>query len=239
MINNIISTSDNSLHWTTAQPNDRYIGRYKNGVKDSVLLANHSSDILFLDSLHGYTSLTDGSGLARTIDGGTSWQIVNTGITVPASTHYSNLSFLDSNNAILGWQNAIYFTHGGVNNWIASQILSAPTSTYFNTSLAMPSANRLYAGFSNGNVYRSADGGQTFQPLPIPTQDANKNMWLDMEFLDPDNGYVCYNDLILHTANGGANWDTAVYSKGKQFVELDFSDPNHGDLYRTRGRLFI
>src|SRR4249919_3166729 len=48
MINNIISTADNSCHWTILQPNDRYIGRYKNGVKDSVLLANHSSDILFL-----------------------------------------------------------------------------------------------------------------------------------------------------------------------------------------------
>ena len=239
IINNIITTSDNSLHWTTAQPNDRYIGRYKNGVKDSVLLANHSSDIFFLDSLNGYTSLTDGSGLARTINGGTSWQVVNTGLAVAASSHYSNLAFLDSNNAILAWQNSIYFTHAGINSWTASQITNAPTSTYFNTTLAMPSADRQYAGFSNGNVYRSADGGQTFQPLPIPTQDANKNMWLDLEFLDPDNGYACYNDLILHTANGGAKWDTAVYVKGKQFIELDFSDPNHGAACTGQGAVYL
>jgi len=239
MVNNIISTADNSFHWTLSQPQDRFISRYKNGILDSVQITNHSSDIIFLDTLHGYVSLTDGSGLAQTHDGGTSWQPVNTGLTVEAVTHFSNLAFLDSNNAILGWKNAIYFTHGGITSWSASQILNAPGDPYYNTNLAMASAQHAYAAFSNGNIYKSVDGGQTFQPLPVPTQNANKNSWMDMEFLDPDNGYICYSDLILHTSNGGAKWDTAVYSKGKQFIELDFSDPNHGAACTVQGAVYI
>jgi len=234
---NLIKIPDGSLTWTNAA-DKTLIGRFKNGVVDSFRLAASVMDLFYLDATHGFASLAAGSGLAETHNGGNSWQVASTGINLPAS-QYSTLFFLDSLHGITGFGLQVYVTTTGIHSWQTSLINDAPTGNYQCSRLEMISPNVAYAGFTNGTLFRSTDTGKTFSPLLIPTRNSNSGHWLDTQFFDANHGYACHDDVILQTFNGGASWDTAVFDKGKMFIELEFLDQNHGAVCTKEGAVYL
>jgi photosystem II stability/assembly factor-like uncharacterized protein len=102
------------------------------------------------------------------------------------------------------------------------------------------SPNLAYAGFNDGSLYRSTDSGKIFTPVQLPvTKLTGRQSFLDFQFLDANNGYLCFVNAILQTHNGGNTWDTVVYDKKRNFIELEFLDADHGAAVTDSGSVFI
>lgn len=96
--------------------------------------------------------------------------------------------------------------------------------TVYNNSSGIPSGTTLIdlkfvdanVGYLIGNgsvgaeLYRTNDGGKTFNPLSIQTSDLKK-----VQMLDANNGYaVGLNGLFFRTTNGGGNWQIVQLYNG-------------------------
>jgi len=233
---NIISRPNGRLYWATGLPNFTWIYRYQNGIADSVNLNKVAPDLIFLDDNIGYASLTSAPGLAQTHNGGDTWEPVTTHQANFGASYYSTLSFLDSIHGLISFDNKVYYTNEGTGNWHQSTI-NIPAFNMGCTALEMLPPNLAYAGFQNGTLFRSIDTGMSFTPIQLPL--ANSQQWLDFQFLDATNGYLCYGNVILRTTDGGNNWDTVVYDKKQKFIELEFLDAHHGAAVADSGRVFM
>jgi len=218
-----------------------WINRYKNGVGDSVNLINKkASDLVFLDDSTGYASLRSAPGLAQTHNGGDTWELAATGAINFGSSFYSTLFFLDSNHGLVSFDRRVYYTNQGISNWQQSSINAPSATDIYCSKVQMVSPDLAYAGFSDGSLFRSIDSGRSFTPVQLPlTKSTNGHYWLDFQFLDGNNGYLCFENVILQTIDGGNNWDTVVYSKKRKFIELEFLDVHHGAAVTDSGSVFM
>ena len=73
---------------------------------------------------------------------------------------------------------------------------------------------------------RSTDGGVTWSDMPVPLNDS---MFLDIFFLDHNNGWVTgLNGGIAHTTDGGVTWQRQNAPPTLGLERIHFSDPNNG-----------
>ena len=237
---NITSRPDGRLYWANGMPNFNWIYRYQNGVGDSVNLNKTAPDLVFLDDSTGYASLTSAPGLAQTHNGGDTWELAATGPTNFGSSLYSTLFFLDSTHGLVSFDRRVYYTNQGISNWHQSTISAPSASNIYCSKVQLVSPSLAYAGFSDGSLFRSIDTGKSFTPVQLPlTTLTSATQWLDFQFLDANNGYLCYGNVILQTIDGGNNWDKVVYDKKEAFIELEFLDAHHGAAVTDSGSVFI
>ena len=237
---NITSRPNGRLYWTIGHNNFTWINRYQNGVGDSVNLNKNASDLVFLDDSTGYASLNSAPGLAQTHNGGDTWELAATGAINFGSSFYSTLFFLDSNHGLVSFDRRVYYTNQGISNWQQSTISAPSTFNVYCSKVQMVSSNLAYAGFSDGSLFRSIDSGKSFTPVQLPlTKSTSGQEWLDFQFLDSNNGYLCFVNLILQTTDGGNKWDTVVYDKKRKIIELEFLDIHHGAAVTDSGKVFM
>jgi len=237
---NITSRPNGRLYWTIGGQYITWINRYQNGVGDSVNLNKNASDLVFLDDSTGYASLNSSPGLAQTHNGGNTWELVVTGPINSGSSLYSTPFFLDSNHALVSFDRRVYYTHQGISSWQQSTISAPSAINIYCSKVQMVSPDLAYAGFSDGSLFRSLDSSKSFAPVQLPlTKSTNGQDWLDFQFLDVNNGYLCFANVILQTNDGGNKWDTVVYSKKRKFIELEFHDAHHGAAVTDSGSVFI
>jgi photosystem II stability/assembly factor-like uncharacterized protein len=197
-------------------------------------------DLVFLDDSTGYASLRSTPGLAQTHNGGSTWELAATGSINFGSSIYSTLYFLDSSHGLVSFDRRVYYTSQGISNWQQSAINAPSAFNIYCSKVQVVSPNLAYAGFSDGTLFRSVDSGKTFTPVQLPvTKPTSGQEWLDFQFLDPNNGYLCFVNLVLQTIDGGNKWDTVVYDKKQKFIELEFLDANHGAAVTDSGSVFI
>ena len=123
----------------------------------------------------------------------------------------------------MSFDRRVYYTNQGISNWHQSTISAPSTSNIYCSKVQLVSQSLAYAGFSDGSLFRSIDSGKTFTPVQLPlTTLTSATQWLDFQFLDANNGYLCYGNVILQTIDGGNNWDKVVYDKKESFIELEF-----------------
>ena len=117
-------------------------------------------------------------------------------------------------------------TNGNLNNWIKSNFIgTSPTGSAL--SLFAISSTVVYVGSVDGNIFKSTDGGANFSlmaSLPI----ASSPGYLDLHFLDANNGYACCSNRIYKTIDGGISWTPVVSLGTGLFIEIHFTDANHG-----------
>jgi len=237
---NITSRPNGSLYWTMGVQNFTWINRYQNGVGDSVNVNKKAPDLVFLDDSTGYASLTSAPGLAQTHNGGDTWELATTGLINFGSPFYSTLFFLDTSHGLVSFDRRIYFTNHGISNWNQSSISAPSASNIYCSKVQVLSPNLAYAGFSDGSLFRSIDSGKSFSPVQLPlTKPTSGQEWLDFQFLDANNGYLCFVNVILQSVDGGNKWDTVVYDKKRKIIELEFLDAHHGAAVTDSGSVFM
>ena len=237
---NITSRPNGRLYWTLGNSNITWINRYQNGVADSANLNKIAADLVFLDDSTGYASLTSLPGLAQTHNGGDTWELAATDPTNFGSSFYSTLFFLTPNQGLVSFDRRVYYTNQGISNWHQSTISAPSAFNVYCSKVQVVSPNLAYAGFSEGSLFRSIDTGKSFTPVQLPlTTSTSGKEWLDFQFLDANNGYLCFVNVVLQTNDGGNNWDTVVYDKKRKFIELEFLDAHHGAAVTDSGSVFI
>jgi photosystem II stability/assembly factor-like uncharacterized protein len=191
------------------------------------------SDIFFIDNNNGYTVTS--TGLQQSTDAGVTWPLVYpvTGLTI--SHGYKTCFFLNSTTGWIGTGIDIYKTNGNINSWTKSSFIGmSPTAA--SLSIFAISSTVVYAGCSDGNVFKSIDGGTSFSLLASFPAYGDKN-YLDLCFIDANTGYACYSNRIYKTSDGGNTWLKVVALGNSFFVEIHFIDANNGWGCTTKGEI--
>jgi len=150
-----------------------------------------------------FTSLTDGwvvgSGsepvLAHTTDGGATWTPV-TGF----AGAYRSVDIEGMNGWVLNSSGRYQRTTDGGDTWIEDD-LPGPGNM---RDMDFFDENVGYAVGWFGQAFRSADGGASWSPLPVPDPDVN---FTDLYLLGPDELWVSTtDDLAYYSASGGTTW---------------------------------
>lgn len=158
-------------------------------------------DVVFTDANTGFLCGSFGF-IAKTEDGGLTWTEVN--IQNPR-VQLNSLSFADPLNGITGGSDGFYcVTDDGGDTWGKSRI---PTdydirSVFYLDGIVWIVAGPL--GFGNCHLYRSTDGGTTWDDLSgnFPDIPSISRIW----FHDPNNGVVIGVGHIYYTKDGGNTW---------------------------------
>ena len=148
----IIQTMDGGLTWT------------ERTLADSLQRLEH---IDFVDSIHGWISSGSLSGvlaIARTTDGGTSWQVLQ------SPNYFQALFFIDR---LRGWASAgsqIYRTSDGGESWqyltfiqdpdpLSRSELATAALSFLDTLKGRAFGAIVYQGIITEGIYRTTDGG--------------------------------------------------------------------------------
>ncbi|MES2774165.1 MAG: hypothetical protein V4722_08270 [Bacteroidota bacterium] len=199
------------------------------------LSPGHITDIFFLDNNTGFACSS--AGLSKTTDGGASWLAVSplTGLTTTATGDYASLYFVNATTGWLSMKQDIFKTNGGINNWAqCSYGTTAPVS--IQSSLFATSANVVYAGINNGNLYKSTNGGANFS---LAASFISGSGYLDIHFTSANIGYACFGKRIYRTTDAGANWQPVVSLGEQDVIEIHFTDANHGWGCTSGGSILI
>jgi photosystem II stability/assembly factor-like uncharacterized protein len=164
-----------------------------------------------------------GSGLYKSTDGGTTWQHLE-GHGLPAGIMGRigvSVSGADSNRVyamIESKKGGLYRSDDGGENWVRTNEDGRlrQRAWYFTHIFADPkSADTVYV--LNTGVFRSSDGGRTFNLLPAPHGD-HHGLWID-----PDNPQRIINGNdggATISTDGGKTWTTQYNQPTAQFYHV-------------------
>lgn len=162
------------------------------------------------DSTHLYAG-TYSDGLQKSTDGGVSWAQISEN-----SGYLRNLTIGSSNSNMLyavsdDWDYTVLLksTDGGV-NW------SQPTDGFWGwiSTLSVDPSNTdiLYVGLSDGPVFKSTDGGATWQLSFNP--GFKEGFYYNSLVIDPTNSdtlFAAYADGVFTSTDGGNTWSEFSY----------------------------
>lgn len=212
--------------------------------------------------------LHDGSNLWRTTSGGTHWEIVSAG---DPNTLYeiSASHFLSAQLGFVIKSGQVYKTDNGGRTWTVLPIapLQSPGGALqdvsflpgggigwavggiFRPKTALELAGGVPAKLSSTDgksiiteaIYRTDDGGGTWQRQPAPTQIG---MVRSLYFINNEKAFALGNS-VLHTQNGGHTWKPIRFqarcsdgaSEQRDALSVSFVDANTGWLSYNDGSL--
>ena len=131
------------------------------------------------------------------------------------------LSFLDETEGWIVRSDGIYRTINGGSFW---EIYNRPTPS----GALLITYSSLPFGYitAPNTVYRTADNGNSWQT--VFTGNPQAGYYIDVAWLDDQVAYMSYGNRIYKTVNGGGQW-TVVAALGQGvFIEVHFTDANHG-----------
>jgi len=198
---------------------------------DGLPNATRLYSIFFIDSQTGWAT-GSGGAIIHTSDGGTSWNIQDSGTTNPLE----DIFFIDE---LTGWaagNNRLLKTTDGGTTW---------TEQNFGISGNFESIHFLNAneGWVTGSkLMQTSDGGETWVELarnaPIrPVSSISSGIY----FLSPDVGFGFADRSVYKSSNGGANWEFIKNGTGLNFTSISFTNENEGwgvGRAGTRGAVF-
>jgi photosystem II stability/assembly factor-like uncharacterized protein len=157
----------------------------------------------FLTDQHGFAA-GDGGALVETNDGGQTW-------TVPGQGLVGSFFDITFTGPLTGFivgrtpdpvpQRLLLRTTDGGQSWIPDQNV-AQAGSFFDITFS--DALHGFCLGDNGYALRTVNGGQTWNPVNMPTGQS----MLGSFFTDPEHGWACgAGGTILSTSDGGGTWE--------------------------------
>jgi len=227
----VSQTIDGGKHWQTRLSRSRS-------------QTGNSPVVRFFDAKRGFVAAGDGQ-LYRTADGGATWKI----LALPETTN----SYLGFSDARRGWLMTpmsrpagqpvhLYATEDAGESWkkLPDPPVESALFAFRRTSEAWVASRES----QSPRVYRSVDGGLSWQPRDIPVEKAisGTGPWTTFVVLLPGDGLVasasCYCPVVAEgnftSFDGGATWQVLPQApgRGQRFVAYA-DDVNWWTIYGT------
>ena len=193
-------------------------------------------DVFFVDNNNGFYNTS--SGLFSTNDGGVNWKKVNlTGFSSINTVDFSSMFFANSNTGyIIVNDSSIYKTNGSIEDWVPAAFTDTRPK-HLAVVFATPN-HTVFASNLESELYKSTDGGVTFARINIFPQRVGG--FLDIHFVDDNNGYVSIRNKIYKTTDAGSSWNAvATLGADAEFSEIHFTDAHHGWACGTDGIVLV
>ncbi|GAL85765.1 RHS repeat-associated core domain-containing protein [Sporocytophaga myxococcoides] len=217
----ILKSSDGGMNWSAVPT----------GINGSI------SDMFFRDMNQGV--LLTGGNIIKTSDGGKTWANASS-----ASTSYADFDILPGTSYVgfaVKSNGAVESTSNGGLSWKAKTNLNS-SKTY--SAISTRSATDVYAGTTDGALYVSADGANTWTSIATNTAGGSLPVAAitAIHFKDANNGCVLVNGTIYKTTNAGpATASTATWTSivGPGVKDMYFNDASRGEAIYSNGTVKI
>ncbi|MDR3610310.1 MAG: YCF48-related protein [Ignavibacteriaceae bacterium] len=147
-----------------------------------------------------------------------------------------NTAWLVGSTSVMNGVYSIYKSSDGGMTWTVKYQL-APT-TISAGDICFGNSTTGYAGASKGNIFKTIDGGDTWQKEILDTN----YMVAKLHFFDADFGFaLCTNgttNKICKTTNGGVSWDTIARMPSCSMEAMDFFSPTAGIATGDNGNIW-
>jgi photosystem II stability/assembly factor-like uncharacterized protein len=164
--------------------------------------------------------------LARTTDGGASWDWVDTGINgfLGIGFHYvqGGLDFVDAQHGwLVGGLGKVVNTEDGGKTWNKQEI---PSCTWCNLH-AVDFIDSQTGWIAGEGLFRTSNGGADWTE-----QATGISQWFhDIEFVDGSHGWVVGGGgVVANTTDGGDTWDIVKSKTSFELLGLSFLGPENG-----------
>lgn len=192
------------------------------------LQGDHQS-ITFADMNTGYVASNNGR-IFKTIDGGSSWTLQNTGTT----QFLTSINFYNSLTGIAtGMGKTILKTSNGGENWYSISNLIWEVD-FFSSEII--DENNYYVTGTDSYITRTTNGGANW----ISYTHGEVNALFTVEFINNTTGFAtgCCG-MFMVTTNSGVNWSDNLYlSVGFSFRSLKFINSSTGYCTGDNGMMF-
>lgn len=182
--------------------------------------------ITFTDENNGWICGQFGE-LLKTTDGGNTWTPKPSGITY----HFNDIQFYDQNTGFaVGFGRTFIRTTNGGDNW--SNVLP-PGNFPTLYSLYIMNANDIYATADLSYIYKSGDGGNTWDSITVGMQ----NPFFSIYFLNYNTGWAlgCCG-MYFKTTDAGNSWTPEQYlTPGFTIYSANFINENTGWMSADAG----
>jgi photosystem II stability/assembly factor-like uncharacterized protein len=176
-------------------------------------------DSSFVNQDIGFALDLDG-GAFKTTNGGSSWQILNTGT---SEAPEAILALSDTTVLLIGPTGVRRSTDGG-NSFEASTDKDVKKGTL----LSVDTAGGSVFAFGTKALRVSNDGGQTWRKVALPSRRSRLQA---VDFLDSRTGYVLTTGFRLwRTTNGGRKWKDVPAIGTSEALSVSFSTSDSGYL---------
>jgi len=179
----------------------------------------------------GYVGGFDGA-IYKTANGGITWTAINSPPQLYDGYDINSIAFVSEDTGFaVGREGRVLKTNDGGQTW------TPYATTYFGiNSVSFPNSSIAY--FSNGvNIYKSFDGGQSWNALPLALGVNSTSYFDQMHFSNADSGFVITSNpaLIYKTNDGGQTWQTIQPYKYREddVTGISFLTPNIGFISLT------
>ena len=248
----LLKTENGGLAWDLVQDEDNHDNWFRNifflnETKGWVTPQNNyifetddganTFDTIFIETenpLYGTKFFDENNGLSysgfylfKTSDGGETWQE----LPIPG-TYIVNSTSFPTPDYMCVINGGINFSSDGGNSW------DAPDEGFFNQLNAVAYAgNKLFVAGEDGLIKRSGDKGNTWEILPISTEDYIH----DIFFIDETKGWICGQEgMLYYTEDNGDTWVQKDLNLDNNLNALFFVDDqigflagNYGVIYKT------
>lgn len=166
----------------------------------------------------------------KTLDGGVTWTQINE--MYLTNEYLFTIEFLDENVGFVSGgynQRKLLKTINGGVTWTQVSDLTFGQIQFVNNQVGY--GNRI--GYSNGRIYKTTDGGETWNVNIEVDEDINA-----FHFVDENNGYfVGDQGLIYKTNDGGSNWEELEIPY-EWYTQVKFYSKNVGYIADEDGKLY-